>query len=66
MPRRAKERRELRRYFCESCRRAQPTPWIHSEATAAELAAHIRLRWLMERMQREARREDDHQHLPHW
>lgn len=41
-------------------------PYWCRPATREEMAAHIRLRWLMERMQREARREDDHQHLPHW
>ena len=40
---------------CESCRRAHPKPWIHRAATAAEMAAHARLRAAQERQAMEYR-----------
>lgn len=40
---------------CEACRQRQPVPWIHREATAAELAAHARLRAAQERQAMEYR-----------
>lgn len=42
---------------CPVCKQSDPVPWHLREATAAELAAHIRLRYAMEQLQKEARRE---------